>query len=82
MTAWREFDEEPERRKGNGAPCSGRYKTVRYEKLSDFRQQMAGAVGLGDIGVAARFARSLLVATQRVGCDGDNRNVFRAQDRA
>jgi hypothetical protein len=47
-----------------------------FQKLADFRKKMAGAVGLGDIGVAARFARLLLVAAQRVGRDGDNRNVF------
>ena len=37
---------------------------------------MAGAVGLGHIGVAAGFKRSLLVAAQRVRCDGDDGNVL------
>jgi hypothetical protein len=44
--------------------------------LPDLRQQLARAVGLGYEIIASRLARFLLVAAQRVGSHGDNRDVL------
>src|SRR5262249_37026663 len=40
-----------------------------------FREQRARAVRLGDVSIAARPARLLLVAAQRIGGDHNNRDV-------
>src|SRR5271170_3437243 len=50
--------------------------------FADLGQQLARAVGLGDIAVAAGLARLRLVARQRMGGDRDDRHSSERWDRA
>ena len=44
------------------------------QKLSNLRQQLARAIGLGYIGIAAGFTRLGLITAQGIRSDDDDRN--------
>src|ERR1051326_4728262 len=56
------------------ARFTGNARRSRRQVLADLRQQLARAGGLGDVIVAARGPRLLLVSAQRIRGDGDDRD--------